>query len=375
MNTIVKKCFKSYLTGKKYIDEDIDKSYDYFKQCINIIETIKNNNIEIDDSIIDIIEETEVECTKYLFSSLESLIDKPHYIKIINDHDELFTIIEQGEIKKIYKYKYGELNKKIYNKYGLTPLHYAIKYGDTSFLKYAFKLGCNIDMTNIYGHTLLEYACIEKDPNIISFLLDYGADMKKHIEFRKEKKFFNNGNQIDILLLEKYIMNNINTYQKIKYLEWIFAIINKNDNIELELSNINNSTISENKISVLNFIINLDNILNNMNESYRNTYISIIKEELNYNLLNKLGCSNNYIEIILYNLVPFIDYKYNLSIDWLISLEIKYIILKNIKNTNNIKVLKKNIIEFLEEKYIKTQLFQKGFIKNILLQWFKKLKF
>jgi hypothetical protein len=93
MNNIVKKCFKSYLTGKKYIDDDIDKSYDYFKQCINIIETIKNKNIEIDDSIIDIIDETEKECNKYLISSLECLIDKPYYINNTYDYNELFNII------------------------------------------------------------------------------------------------------------------------------------------------------------------------------------------------------------------------------------------------------------------------------------------
>ena len=32
----INKCLKSYLIAKKYYDTDIDKSYDYFKQCIKI---------------------------------------------------------------------------------------------------------------------------------------------------------------------------------------------------------------------------------------------------------------------------------------------------------------------------------------------------
>ena len=37
------KCLKSYLTAKKYYDSDIDKSLEYFKQCIKSNRRIKIN--------------------------------------------------------------------------------------------------------------------------------------------------------------------------------------------------------------------------------------------------------------------------------------------------------------------------------------------
>ena len=50
-NIKIKKCLKSYLTAKKYYDSDIDKSYDYFKQCIKILNDLKDkNNIEDEKS-------------------------------------------------------------------------------------------------------------------------------------------------------------------------------------------------------------------------------------------------------------------------------------------------------------------------------------
>ena len=37
----MKKCLKSYLTAKKYYESDVEKSYDYFKQCMNILNDLK----------------------------------------------------------------------------------------------------------------------------------------------------------------------------------------------------------------------------------------------------------------------------------------------------------------------------------------------
>ena len=65
------------------------------------------------------------------------------------------------------------------------------------------------------------------------------------------------------------------------------------------------------------FIIKLNDLLNNLSIDISNTYINIIKEELNYELLNNNICPNNKIEIILYNLIPFINYNYNLNLSWL----------------------------------------------------------
>jgi ankyrin repeat protein len=374
----INKCLKSYLIAKKYCDSDVDKSFEYFKQCVRILNEIKDNNIKINDNLASIIEETETECSKYLTKTIKTNIEIP-LIKDTNkiqNNNELFEIIETGNIDKIKKYNFGEINFNIYNNQGLTPLHYAINFGDTLFIKHALKLGACIDQTNIYGHTLLEFACLEKDPNMINFLLNYGANMKKHLLFRKNKKYFNNCHEIDIILLEIFILESSNILNSnIKYLNWIFEYINPDDNINIGLSQLNNSTIFESNISFKTFICKLDILLSTLDETLRNTYISIIKEELKYNLLYKLGCPNKKIDILLYNLVPFIDFG-DIQLSWLISLEIKFLILKIFKNKTkiNIKELKNELNNLLYENYIKSELYPSGLIQIVMSQWISKIK-
>ncbi len=373
------KCLKSYLTGKKYYDTDIDKSYEYFKQCIRILNDLKEKNINIKKDFIDIIDETETECSKYLTLAIEATIEKPisKYVNTKPDNTELFEIIETGNIEKLKQFKYGEVNFNVYNENGLTPLHMAIKFGDTTFLKHSFKLGACIDKTNKSGHTLLEFACLEKDPNMINFLLNCGADMKKHLLFREGKKYFNNGDQIDIVLLEKIIVDSSNKKQhQIKYLQFIFEYFDSNELINLEYSEPTNSTVSKGKITMSDFINSLDMLIDGFHIDKRNTYIEILKEELKYDLSFKLGCPTNKIEIILYNLVPFINFEENLKLNWLISLEVKYIILKILKNKVkiNTKQLKKELTELLYLSYIKPEIIQEGLLQTIVLQWIYKIK-
>jgi hypothetical protein len=375
---IVKKCLKSYLTGKKYYETDMDKSYDYLKQCIRILNDIKEKNISIDNNLSSIIEETETECSKFLTIAIEKTIEKPLSNKIFpsSDNKELFEIIETGNIQKLKEYSYNSINFDIYNEQGLTPLHYAIKFGDVTFLKQSFKLGACIDQTNKNGHTLLEFACLEKDPNIINFLITHGADMKKHLKFREGKKFFNNGNQIDISLIEKIIMDNNQSSTVIKHLSFIFNYIKETEPIHIEYCDTNNSTISIKKILFIDLVKKLDNYLDTINKEHTNTFISIIKEELSYDLSNKLGCPTDKIQLLLYNLVPFLDYQDSLKLNWLISVEIKYIILKILKNKIKINTtqLKKELKEILYISYIKPEIIPEGLIQLIVLQWIYKIK-
>lgn len=377
MDSKIKKCLKSYLTGKKYYNSDIDKSYQYFKQCAIILNDLKKNNL-INNDFIDIINETEVECNKYISDVLCLSIEQPLY-KCDKNHDcndKLFNIIETGDNNYLTNLKYGEINFKIYNEYGLTPLHYAIKYGDTTFLKNALKLGALIDETNKFGNTLLEYACLEKDPNMINFLLQYGANMQKHLLFRESKLFFNSGNQIDSLLLQKYIMEIKNNLENInQYLDWIYNYIDKTTKIDLEYADQSNITISLKSILFEEFIKQLNLLLNILDNESRETYINIIKEELEYNLSYKLGCPNNKIELILYYLVPFIDYENTFQLNWVLSYEIKYIIFKILKNKKkiNFKELKNNLLEILYESYIKNNIVSNGLIQIIILQWISKI--
>ena len=372
----INKCLKSYLIAKKYYETDFDKSFEYFKQCIRILNELKDKKININNELASIINETETECFKYLSNTIKTTLDLP-LIKNnnIQNENELFEIIETGNIDRIKKYSFGEIKFNIFNNQGFTPLHYAIIFGDTSFIKHSLKLGACIDQSNIYGHSLLEFACLEKDPNMINFLLNYGANMKKHLEFRKNKKYFNSGSEIDIILLEIFILESSNIPHTIKYLDWIFEYINPDEIINVELSNKNNSTISESKINFKILLYKLDYLLDTLDKNYRETYIEIIKEELIHDLIFKLGCPNKKIDIILYNLIPFINFGY-VQFSWLISLEIKYIILKIFKSkTNiNIKELKNELYNLVNQTYIETEICPYGLIQIIISQWISKIK-
>lgn len=352
----IKKYLKSYLTGKKYLKSNNDKAHQYFKQCNLILSDIKLT--KINEKYTNILEETETECNKLLIQSTESnvkIISEPIICKDMTNNF-LFDIIDTGDILKLQQYKYGELDFKKYNENGLSSLHYAIKCGDTGFLKYAFILGGMIDTTNKNGHTLLEYACLERDPNMIGFLHNYGIDMKKHLQFRDGGSYNNRGDQIDIVLLEKIIMENNMNNTIIKYLEFVFEYINMDDNININYTNNNN-------INIRLFICRLDSIIDKLDSESRNTYISILKEELKYDLQFNLCCPTNKIEIVLYNLIPFINYT-NLRLFWLLNLEIKFIILKNSKN--------KEFKNELYNSYIITQLIPLELLKIIVSLWIIK---
>lgn len=378
-NKKVFKCLKSFITGKKYYDSDVDKSFEYFKQCIRILNELKEKNIKITDYLVEIIDETETECSKYLTLAIENSIDKPQ-IKKVKSYDadnELFELIEIGDIHKLKEYKYGDVDFNIINEYGLTPLHYAIKFGDTEFLRQSFKLGGCVDQTNKFGHTLLEYACLEKDPNMISFLSAYGADMKKHLAFREGKKYFNKSNQIDMALLEKIILETNYKYNwKIKYLQFVFDYIKPNELIDIDYCNRTNSTISDGTITFEKFLTKLDELVDSFNQESRETFINILKEELSYEISFKLGCPTKHIELILYNIIPFMELEHNLKLNWLISLEVKYLILKILKNKIKINTssLKSELAELLYLSYIKPEIIPDGLIQIIVLQWIYKIK-
>ena len=86
----ITKYLKSYLTGKKYLENDVDKSFEYFKQCIVILDDIKETNIPLTNDILSIINDTETECSKYLSITMEKTLDKPLIISKYEQNDELF---------------------------------------------------------------------------------------------------------------------------------------------------------------------------------------------------------------------------------------------------------------------------------------------
>ena len=194
--------------------------------------------------------------------------------------------------------------------------------------------------------------------------------MKKHLVFREGKKYFNNSNMIDIALLEKIIMEIPNPNKTLKYLDFIKDMIDTTILLDIQYENSN-----KNKIIVLDLIERLDRLLDCMKKDACTSYIDIIKDELSFEVINKLGCPSNKIEIILYNLVPFIWYTETLKFNWLIALEIKYILLKILKNKKriNIKELKEELNTILNESYLKSKIIPKGLIDIIVLQWIHKI--
>jgi hypothetical protein len=370
---LLKKYFKLYTEGKNNFNKNVDKSIEYFKESLDVLNVLKNKHSSKIKKHKDLLEETENECYKYLTLSIESSINNHDIEKNKKiDLNDLVKSLECGNLDMIKNLKFGQIDfKELIN--GQTILHHAIKLGDTSFLKHAFKIGARIDTTNAEGNTLLEYACLEQDPNMINVLSLHGANMQKHLYFREGNvKLFNNNNQIDCCILIKIILSyipkgkenkNINNkiYNKIKLIQNIINIkekININDYIYADL------------------LIGLMFLLNKIPEDNALTYLNIIIEELSYIINNKLGCPPNKLEIILINLVPFIEYPFTISTDWVISSELKYLILnliKKKKNYNNLDI-REELIEYLWEIYIKKGIIQEDYLGCLISQWITKIK-
>lgn len=363
---LLKKYFETYITAKEIYQKNKEESYEIFKESLYLLKEIKEKNSNLITKHKNLLDESESDCHKYLSLSLESSIEikqKPNKIKSI----DLFTNLEYGNLDLIKKAKLGDIdfNELIDNQ---TILHWAVKYSDTTFLKLAFKLGAKIDTTNLQGNTLLEFACIEQDPNMINFLNLYGANMQKHLYFREGNvKYINNTEYIDNAIILKIILSykNIQTSQNNKIFNKIKLIINLFDvNEKIKMTN----------YTIKDLFIGLTNLLNKIPEESAITYLNIINDDLSYALQNKLGCPPNKIDIILINLVLFIDYPFNLSIDWIYSLELKYLILNLIKNKKNNLDIKKELIEKVWDTYIKDKIIQEDYLGCLISQWIAKIK-
>jgi hypothetical protein len=354
----LKKYYKSFLLGKQHFENNKDTAYEYFKKSLLLLDELKENN-----KYNDLVQETEIECKQYLTKSIEYFLDTEISIKNNVNYNELLKSIEEGDTNVIKKYNYDDINwiKLINNQ---TLLHHAVTYGDTGFLKNAFKLNALIDTPNSHGHSLLEYACLQEDPNMITFLIENGASMQKHLYFREGKfKYLNLTSSIDNAILIKHIMS-------IDNLDINMTISNRINNLskyfELEhLIGINDYTFAD-------LFHGLTLLLTEFDKTTSNTYLNIIEEELSYNLKNKLGCPKSKLDILLINLVPFINYKFNISSEWVLSAEIKYLILKLIKSQK--MKIKNELVDIIWNTYIKSNIVSKDFIGTLIYQWIIKIK-
>jgi len=359
-NDKIKKCLKSFLMAKKYLDKDDNTAFEYFKKSLKYINLVKPKNKDLNENIINILNETESECNKYINLTVEKTIEKEKDSKIKLN---LFDIIEEGKIEELKKIKSYQLEFNVYDEEGNTPIHKAIKFGDTMFLKTAYKLGAPLDIVNKQGHTALEFACLEKDPNMINFLLKNGVDMKKHLLFREgNKKYNSQQNYIDCSIILKIIFSypeNTN----IDELKFVLNIFNPEEKIGFDNYN------------YLNLVQCLSSLLDKQIPENKDEYLEILREELNYPLKNSIGCPYNKLEILLTYLVPFINYPFNISSDWYINLELKYLIIKLLKEKPSFNSeIKGELINYIWENYIKNNIFQEEYLGNLICQWVTKLK-
>jgi hypothetical protein len=356
MDELLTKAMKYYNNGKKlYEANDKTKAKKMFEHSLNAINEFKKFNPEGLNNINTIIQTTEVECMKYL--------KVPENYNVFN----LVTKNDLEAIKNIEHINFREIDAN-----GNTVLHHAIDVGDTGILKEMFKKGGMIDTVNGNGNTLLEYACLKKDPNIIEFMANHGANMQKHLFFRKgDNKFYLNKSDIDMAIMLKIIIVNrlkvksdlSNKLDKTDYAS--FAFLEKYINL--------NDLIGFDKYTVRDMLIGLHHMFNNK-ESYK-SYSQIINEELmefESNKTNEINkCIYTKLDIILSNMVPFINYPYNIASIFIVKNEIKHL-MKNVLRYNK-KDFKNILMTKLFEDYIQTGLFPEDYIGIIVYNILSKV--
>lgn len=322
----IEKALKLFAYGKKHINKVDSKKY--FKKTLEILSQIKNKN--------DFLINTENECLKVI------------------QKDNMFNLISENDIEKIKKI--SKVNFNEFNIEGNTVLHHTIKVGDNEILKELFKKGGSIDQINGNGHTLLDYSCINNYTNSIEFLINHGVSMEKHLYFRNKYKVYLNKSDIDLAILMKILLYKSKIIQKINLFTFLEKYINVN-----ELIGINNFTIKH-------LLFGLETLFNGKNRF--NTYKSILIEELEdyINYKDRL-CSYKIIDIILCNLVPFINYPFNLACDFILENELKFLI-ESLRKTNK-NNYKNILVNKIYKDYIENKLFTEDYIG---IQIYKILK-
>lgn len=288
-----KNVIKYYIKAKEH-HKNKEKYYNYL---VKTLKYIKN----VDSSKLEVLEVRYLEnIKKYCNQNLEKYFNES-MTKLSKKADKkIFEYINQGDINSINETE-NIYNYQIFDEDGLTPLHRCITLGDTSILKEFLKRGESIDTVNKNGNTLLEYACLQNDPNLIAFILGHGGDMKKHLFFRDKFKLMLKIDDIDLAILIKLCLKNGKKHNLEVDIDFLMDFIEPDFEIGIA------------DIKFCQFLEFLKATLSKLNEDSINTLIDIWKEELIYTLESKLGCPENHFEMILINLVPFINFPFNLS--------------------------------------------------------------
>lgn len=337
--SLLEKALKLYNAGKNNYNVNNTLSKKCFELSLSELNKLKHLA-----QFKDVVNTTEADCIKHLSSN-----------------ENIFKLIDKNDLTAIRNMQ--DINFREINEYGNTLLHHSIAIGDIGILKELLKKGGLIDTVNGEGHTLLEYACLTKDPNIISFLIQHGANMKKHLFFRKNTKHYLNKSDIDMAILLKLIISN----QKDSNILHTFKFLEKYFNLT-DLIGLDNYTINDLMIGLHNLFINKD--------SY-NTYKKILIEELDsfdrYSKMDSNGCIYNKLDIVLSSLVPFINYPFNMSCVFLVKNEIKIAIKYILNNNLNKKDFKNLLFNKLSNDYITNNLYPDDYIGIIVYNILSKI--
>lgn len=344
MSLELENALRFYIDGKKLIKTDKKKTLELFKKSLENITKFKLLQTEnLDNEKLNILTATENECKKY-----------------IENYKDIFSLISQNDIYQIKNLPkilerniFVELNSK-----GNTILHHCIDIGDNTILKELLKKGGNINQVNNDGHTLLEYACLKKDPNMINYLITLGANLKKHIYFRgKDKVLFLTRSDIDAAIILKVIINNSKKSQSNELFSFLSEYLSWNQLIGLE-----NYTVKDLSYGLSHMFKNKKSFIH---------YKNIINDDLNLFKSSNIKKSYDKIDIIIFNLIPFISFPFNISNNYIIKNELKFLIKKNIKkNPNNYKEI---ILNDIFDIYIKSELYTEDFIGILICQILNKL--
>lgn len=327
----IKKIIKYYFKFKKDRETSTEISNNMLinlEKILVSINKISKENFDANKLYIDYIK-------NYAIKNIEHIINISLIKNNILIDDKIFKLVNEGNIKEINLLE-NKYSFKIFDSNGNTPLHNCILLGDNNMLKEFLKKGEYIDSVNENGHTLLEFACLQKDPNIIMFLMNYGAHMKKHLLFRKNNNMLLKLNDIDLANILKICLKDYDKNNKQNKLDFLFEYINPNEEIGI------------NDIKFKDFLIFLNNVLSKLPLESQNSIINIWKEELSYQTTNRFGCPDNNLELILFNLVPFIEYPFNISNKNILMNELIFLI-KKLSNENNYLINKKFYINLINK--------------------------
>lgn len=323
------------MLGKfKNLLKDLQNKYknkNYKFSNLRLISKILNTKDLYDNKYNDYIDIINM-IKQYIIIDLNTIVQ----FKNIN----LFTEISNGNIQLFTNIFIPEKYQYIYNDEGNTLLHHCIINNDISIFKLLYNnYNYPINLINKDKKSLTIYCLLNKELDIYEYIkLNHTIPKNWYV---LKNNINHNYNYIDIPIIINILINQTT--------KETFNIPNINMN---ELIGFNNYTFND----LFNFIkIKL--------KSNYNEYIKIINEELEYYIEN-YSCYNSKLEIILYNVIPFIDYsiidenkiKHNL-----------YISSENIlKNELNFILKNKNYKKKINNSYIKKNLYTKNYIYKIL---------